>query len=293
MAAWHYSSASKKLMQGNLDEALADCERALEWMPKTPRCYQLRAEIHLQQGQLQAARRDCDKLLKLNSNFPQGYQKRSRIYLLLAAAASDEAAREKFYEKAIDDAETAKNWLGDKDASGPTKLDDILAVASGFNQLAYTRAVADKQLEEALADIQHAISMLDRDEQNEDGDDEEGDDEDDERKRDEELGRDLSYANFLDTRGFILFRQKQYEKALIDLNEAIQVFSRVKQISLKRISDRDADRKKSAEKRMNASLGVMHQHHGQIYEKLGKSKEAKSNFEKAAELGYDPKIHGQ
>lgn len=294
MASWNYSSAAKHLMQGSLDEALADCDRALEWMPKTPKFYELRADIHLQQGQLQAARRDCDKLLKLNPDYPQGYHQRSRIFLLLAEENEGES-RKKFYEKAIGDSETAKHWLGDKDASGPTLLSDIIAVANGFNHLAYTRAVAEKELDQALEDVQRAISMLDRDEKKEDGEDEDGEDEDDEKKDDEDSVRptDSIYARFLDTRGFVYFRLQQYDMAINDLTEAIQTFSRVKKDALKRIGDQDLDRKNNAEKQMNATLGLMHRHLGRVYEKRGDAKEAKANQDKAEELGYDPKKHGQ
>ena len=112
-------------------------------------------------------------------------------------------------------------------------------------------------------------------------------------------------ANYLDTRGFVLFRLGQqaqakdpqrakarYQAALTDMDEAIRLLNRWKKAVLEQLKNQGSARQAYAERSYNEGLGVMHQHRYQVYEALGEREKAGVDREFAGRLGYDPAKHG-
>jgi tetratricopeptide (TPR) repeat protein len=256
-AAWHRYSAKQYIAQEKYDEAVRECDRALAWLPsEAPDLYELRAEIQFKRGDLEAALKDYNKLQELNPNYPEVYERRGFVYQLLGQ-----------HDKAVEDAKKLKDWLGEDDPKG-------------FNQLAYTRAVANQDLDAALADIERALKLLGR----------EGDEKVAGSTK-PDTSKEWSWASYIDTRGFIYYRQGKYQEALVDFDQAIAAITRAGQAELERHSDRA--KQALIKKGSDETLGIMYQHRGLVYEKLGDAAKAQADKEKAKDLGYDPKRHGQ
>lgn len=129
-----------------------------------------------------------------------------------------------------------------------------------YNSRAYTRAIAGVELHEALADVERAL-----------------------RARPEE-------ANFLDTRGYLHYLLENYEPALADLEQAIDLTESAKQRDLELRAQRGADARRIARqvRYWNETLAVMYHHRGQVYEKLGRAREAEADLKLGRQLGYNP-----
>lgn len=130
-----------------------------------------------------------------------------------------------------------------------------------LNDRAYFRAVAGIELKEGLADIEKAIDLSGKDN-----------------------------FNFIDTRGWILFRMGKLQEALKDLNRAIELGEKNRQRELdirvghhqpRRIVERHAQE-------LDQGLAVMYHHRGEIYQKLGKSQQASDDLARGDKLGYNP-----
>lgn len=121
-----------------------------------------------------------------------------------------------------------------------------------LNDRAYARAVGEFELDEALIDIDEAIKLLKQD----------------------------NYS-FIDTRAYILFRRKQYDEALKEMDRAIPLAETAYAAAAARSAFRNLQS-------LQESLAVMYHHRGEIYEKQNKPKEAKRDFEAAARFGFDP-----
>jgi tetratricopeptide (TPR) repeat protein len=253
MSAWHQYSAKQYLAQGQLDEALEACNQAFTWRANAPELFQLRAEIQQERGEPQKALEDCNELLRLNPHYPRGYQMRATLYQLLGK-----------HDKALEDVKELEEWL-DKDHRA-------------YNAVAYLRAVSsqdEKDLEVARQQIETAFKLLgfDPNEQLPEGD--------------ASLAAAEYLGMYLDTRGYILYRQGKHKEALADLDKAIVAIERVKQSIVGNPKAKPSD-----ERMLNRELGVMHEHRGLAHEKLGDAQKAQADKDKARELGYDPKRDG-
>jgi tetratricopeptide (TPR) repeat protein len=136
MASWYFSLAERKIGEGDLEGALADMDRGVEWAPNQPSSYMRRGELREELHQLPAALEDINKLLELNPTYAQGYLFRSGIHQRL-----------KQHRQAIDDCNQAIKHLPKNDPDG-------------LNSRAYVRAIAHLELNEALADINKALELI-------------------------------------------------------------------------------------------------------------------------------------
>jgi tetratricopeptide (TPR) repeat protein len=258
MARWHRYSATQHALAEEYEKAIEACDRALAWQPDSPDLHETRADIQLQAGNPQEALKDCNALLRVNPDYPPGYQLRARVHQLLGQ-----------YGKAIEDAKTLQKWLGEENHEG-------------YNELAYMRAVANpdaKELEQAHQEIEKALKLLGRDPA--------------EKIAGEEAQEtDRNFGNYLDTRGYIFYRQGKYQEALADVDKAISLILRFKEAKLAGAKGQAAVQQQ-LEKRYQATLRIMYQHRGLVREKLGDMENAKADKDKARELGYDPKRDGE
>ncbi|HEY1603497.1 MAG TPA: hypothetical protein VGG64_28095 [Pirellulales bacterium] len=236
VAEWLASHADLKYDSDDLDGAERDLDRALAWSDRSPAIFALRGQVRLEKGNLQGSLADFNKLVGLIPNSSQAY--------VLRSAALQRLER---HDDAIRDMSQAVSLRRSTD---PRLL----------NGRAYTRAIAGKELAEALEDIKEALAI-------------EGEN-----------------SHYLDTQGYIRFLQGDCEAALVDLNKALDLADTGAPWRALFV-DNDPVRQRIFARRRRMrdhDLAVMFHHRGQIYEKLGDSIKAAADLQQGDELGYNP-----
>jgi tetratricopeptide (TPR) repeat protein len=174
VARWHHAIAAEQFDKGREEEALRSIETALRWSPDDDRLYLQVAAWKREAGRFEEALEWCGK------------------------------ARERGvgHESAVLTEETENLWSLKRWNDALALWKQVAAAASEagtldhdprlLNSLAYARALANTELEEALRDINEAIALAG------------------------------SEPAMLDTRGFIQFRRGELDAALRDLDNALQ-----------------------------------------------------------------------
>lgn len=132
-----------------------------------------------------------------------------------------------------------------------------------LNGRAYARALGDFELPEALKDIEESLKTA------------------------------PDNAAFLDTRGYVLLKLGKHEEALADLEKAIDLVEKQR----REVEGFGMDREmlgqfgrtfRSQMQRIEQDLAVMLHHRGEVYEKLGKQRQAERDFRAAERYGFNP-----
>lgn len=237
IANWYVKRAADRYMSDDLDGAIADMGRAIAWMPDAPELYYNRAYYRQKAHDLEGSLEDYNRLIELNPNYAPAYTGRSVVYQRL-----------KRHREAIDDLTHAMQLR--------PKNDHRL-----LNHRAYTRAIANMELEEALVDIQQAIDTIGVDE-----------------------------PAYLDTRGYIYYLLGRYEEALQDMDRAVQLAVQERRRLLQIAADRRAGNRQLAlvERQLNENEAVMVYHRGLVHEKLGNLEQAHADKTRGLQLGFNP-----
>jgi tetratricopeptide (TPR) repeat protein len=129
-----------------------------------------------------------------------------------------------------------------------------------LNARAYGRALAGVELDEALVDIEEALTAW------------------------------PDNADFLDTRGYIHFLRGDAEEALEDLDRALEIASQQRIIILDRTARSGASLQQveRLKRQWNEKLSVLYHHRGEAREKLHQLDEAAADLNQAEKLGYNP-----
>lgn len=252
-------AAHQKHARGDLRGALADIDRVVKWFPDQPQLHFQRAHFRLEANDVQGGLEDFNTVVRLAPKDPAGFVGRSVALQRLER-----------HREAIDDLTKAIELSSGDD---PTPR----------NNRAYARALAGIELNEALADVQQAIDAADREIR-----------EAEQSLLAAERAGPLSLAQYrfqkaayLDTRGYILFLRQNYQPALADLEQAIQLSLEWKRMALPHA--KESERTVFAQ-RLDHELSVMYHHRGQVLEKLGRHDEAESDLDRAVKLGYNPAL---
>ena len=162
--------------------------------------------------------------------------------------------------------------LAEQDSKSPTPTIGKLQLANLYNGRAYTRAVAGRQLEGGLEDINAALNLLKLDTS--------------QTASDQERSR----AAFLDTRGYLYVRLGQGKEALADLEEAVKLArdSRPQVLKETQAIGASAGGILLLEQQLKETEAVLLHHRGEAHQLLGNEKEAKDDIAEAEQLGYDP-----
>ncbi len=140
VARWFAAAATEAQLNGQLDAAIARQGRAIAWQPNAAQLYAQRAAMELQAKQWEAVLRDCDRVRQSDPENPDVGS--LRIAALQHLGRHAEAIAE------------AKRMVRRCDK------DDAAKRAQALNTLAYTRAVANRELPEGLADANQAIQLV-------------------------------------------------------------------------------------------------------------------------------------
>ena len=133
---------------------------------------------------------------------------------------------------------------------------------TALNQSAYSHALANTDLEQALKNVSRSIRMFPGD------------------------------SSLIDTRGYLHHLLGNNEDAIKDTELAVAIFRR--RIQDEKLDQQDTrlfvDKTKieSMKRDQNETLAVLMHHRGLAYEAVGRTDEATGDFEMAEELGYDP-----
>ena len=249
MAQWYMQAAVEDLNNGNLESALSNSEGVISWLPEDPRGYYLRAELHREMGDLDAALEDYDKAVELRSNWLPAIAGRANLNL-----------RMKNFEAAVADNTRA------------IRLSSEAQEAMYRNNRAYARALGGFELEAGLEDVEAAIESREQDLEYDPGD---------------SMAK-LDLSAYLDTRGYLLHLLGNDERALEDLNRAIELTEEAYTRGLGPLAPQGIETNPAIKQQLDESLAVMHEHRALVHEKLGNAEAAKTDHERAQQLGYDP-----
>ncbi len=258
VAQWFVSRAERYYDINNLQAALVDLDRAIDWEPDPAhdwKAYYVRAIIRDEQQNLPDSLDDFNQVISALADPAQSpddeasvclgksYRRRSWILARLGRNA-----------EAIEDATKAVELAADDQEEEQTTL----------NHRAYVRALAGVELEQGLQDIERALA-----------------------------GNPHEPA-FIDTRGYLLFRLGRYDAALIDLNNAIDATDQRRQMFAPNWDQRIVGQRHRAFvdpsdslRRLDEDLAVMYHHRGEVYEKLGQHDKAKADMSRAERLGFN------
>ena len=140
VARWYVAAALENYLNGDLDCAVVDLDRAISWHGQDPSMYLQRAEFKLRLKQWQSGLEDCDRARKLKPDDSEIGVLRSQF---LQHLGRHRAATAEWRE-----------LLRDEFGGSPS------ARAFLLNNLAYVRAVGKLDLDEGLTDINEALSIL-------------------------------------------------------------------------------------------------------------------------------------
>lgn len=237
------SRANQKFQADDLPAALTNLDQAIHWVP-TEKEYlgmqvqylALRVQVRRELGDYQGALADCDRLLEI-------LPKESSCHLLRGSIRQQLGQ----HVEAIDDLNLAVEYRHPHD---PTP----------FNGRAYTRALANMQLEDALKDADTALEYSGG-----------------------------NNSAILDTRGYVHYLLGNNEEALKDLERAVKLAEDEKEQDLKSYgAARDSSQLAYRKRKTDENLAVILHHRGLVHEKLGHVEQAKSDLKRGDELGYNP-----
>lgn len=237
IARWYQKRAFDRYDNDDLRGAVADMDRALSWKPEDTEFYYQRALFREKSHDLEGSLDDYNRVIETKPNFAAAYAGRSTVYQRLER-----------HREAIDDV---------------TRAIELSAKTNHnlLNHRAYTRAIANTELDEALVDIQQAIDLIGRDE-----------------------------AAYLDTRGYIYYLLDRQEEALKDMDRAVQLAALHRKQDLQTAAARRNSRGRLAriERMHNESEAVMIYHRGLVHEKLGHTEQADADKGRGLQLGFNP-----
>ena len=267
MASWYASRAESKAGQGDYDGAITDISHAIDQTPDNTELYLKRGEYQLQADDpnLEGALADFNHVLEMDPGYSNGYVLRSVVYQRLAFLEDDPARSAELHAKAIADLQQAQPHLPKDDA--------VL-----LNQLAYSRALAGTELDQALAEINTALDKVDAQKLLASVEEEPIDVND--------LRRALEIRSFLDTRGFVQHLRGEQDAALEDMNLSIDLHQAAVRAALNRLADQTV--RDNFEESNEKIYAVLLHHRGLIYQALGKEEQAQADLNLAEELGFDP-----
>ncbi len=133
---------------------------------------------------------------------------------------------------------------------------------NAVNFAAYVRAILGVELDEALDHIQRAIDNAG------------------------------AIPEFLDTRGFVHHKRGENDKALADIQGAIDAFAPhedwEKYFEKHRSEATSLTSLKAKYKREMKNVAVIYYHRGLVYQAMGRGEDARKDFDHVRELGYKP-----
>ncbi len=252
--------------------ALRLIDEALALQPNNSEFLLQRSSYRKDADDLPGALDDLNVVLEEKNQMEEPLVWSSRAHIWQRMALAAEQPDPNLHDKAIEDSKHAlavchgSTWLR----------------AGMLNQLAYSRALADRDFDQGLREIDQAIDLIEpnrnpalRAEAADEFDREDA----------------QSMAEFRDTRGLLLCKLGRNDEALRELNVAIKEYEQ-QQVEMSVIAQNIQRHGVVLSRRIRAmreSLSVMYYHRSLAYEKLDRAAEAEAERQRAIKLGFDPK----
>jgi tetratricopeptide (TPR) repeat protein len=242
-ARWFLASAVEQRLDGDLGGALESLDRAIEKFPDREELFLKRAEWRRHQGEYELALADVEHAVELAPHDAHVYLARCQIRQHLGR-----------FEEAVED------MLKLLDFSDRQWGVDRAAVLNG---LAYARALANQDLEEALKDVEEALRLH-------------GDN-----------------GAMLDTRGFLHYRLGNLGEARMDMDRAVQEVEVVHEglaagLNGKRLGVIDKREEELSFQQHARSVAVIRYHRALVLDALNETEKAEQDRQRVVELGYEP-----
>lgn len=215
--------------------AAAELDRALAWHGDDPTLLCMRGMLHLAARDPAAAIADASRARDLSPTATDPPRLRALAHVCAGNA-----------DAALEDARLVTTLAGENDPQA-------------LNFRAYVRALVDREIPEALRDIDRAIEIA-------------GD----------------RPAEMLDTRGFLLHLAGRHPEALDDLDQAIDGMRLARRQLVLRAGRLDRTAFAKQLRGTDHALAVMLHHRGLVHEALGRKQESREDFELARKKGFDP-----
>jgi tetratricopeptide (TPR) repeat protein len=261
VSKWYLAAAAEAALDGRTSDALRNADRALEWSPDAPFVLEHRARLRLRLGDLPGSLEDCNQLILLaaedeivDDNDIRPREARTFVFQRLGR-----------HDEAIEDWNFVVDYYRPRPNESAKAPTDRERYAYVLNNRAYARALANKDIEQGLHDIQQSFEARGR--------------EDD--------------PVLLDTQGYLYYLNGQYREAkeVMDAAVTFEVIRNtewrrqlVQQMALK--ADQRLDQE--ALRALNEQLSVLYHHRGLVYQKLNQPEKARADLDQARRLGYDP-----
>lgn len=233
-ARWQVATAAEQHLDGDTEGALQTLDEAIARLPESGDLYLQRARYNLALKQYETAIEDLEQALVAGAAIEQVLLLRSHVYHHMGR-----------HDDAIKDCLELLRM---------SKEDYIGSTAVALNNLAYARALAKSDLDEALKNIDEAIRLA---------------------------GADPTY---LDTRGYIRHLLGDYDGALIDMDRSIEG---VEKLYTGRYVDVFPDARLYQADR-DQTIAVLLYHRSLVYDKLRRREDAENDRERVRELGFEP-----
>jgi tetratricopeptide (TPR) repeat protein len=260
IARWYSAAAAEAAeLENDVERALQHMDRAIRWNPREANLYAYRANLKLKQKDLDGAVVDADRAVNLSGN--------ASLYPLTERVLVDQ--RRGDHARALRDADRIVQLA--EEGAGPQVLPIGQAFqvdyAAALNLRAYARALAQQDIDQGLRDINQAFQ----------------------RAGTEEI------AEYLDTRGYLLYLAGKHEAADKDMQRAVELaeksiaeFAAVVEGREVQGTDRDARMLRRRKRQLDETLAVLLHHRGLVHEALQRTEQAAADFERARQLGYSP-----
>jgi tetratricopeptide (TPR) repeat protein len=242
-ARWGLAAAKEQRLDGDLRGAVARLDRTLERFP-LPELYLERAEWHRELGNYEQALADVNEALRRGPRSDAAYLLRSQILQHLGR-----------FEEAVEDMQQLLTF----NPQGAER-------ARALNGVAYARALANRDLDQALAEVEEALDLV----------------------RDN--------AAMRDTRGFIHYLRGDLDQAAIDLDAAVMMIEEERRQWSRRLNGEllgvvDKREEELLFQQHAQSVAVIRYHRALLRDSLGQTQQGEEDRQRVLELGFEPGDH--
>ena len=260
VAKWHQAAAKNAWDDKRFADVISSADKGLQWDPANQQLLGLRAAARLQMDDLTGSLDDYDQLI--DSAADEGSTTERQVQAL--AVRTQVLQRLGRYQDAVDTWDRIVEYRREQyDLRGDSESQRDFALS--LNNRAYTKGLGRIDITGALDDIDRALEVTGRDDD----------------------------PVMIDTLGYLLFLDEQYEQAKFYLEQAetaakLQTDARRELLrqAMSRVTDQ---RPFEAElKMLDEQYSIILHHRGEVYAAIGDTEQAEADIAEAKRLGYNP-----